>query len=160
MPCGLGGDAPGGGRLWTFEPCKPDQYTFRVGYLRGKSDAEIEQWKRSLAARGIAFVSRYSFWAIFRSEHDFQLYTPRQEWALCQAIRRPMLAGSVLSWLAFLAVRLVSVKVSVWFCIPAVLLAVYAAMCTRLGVSYTRLIGTLERPPRHPDDGTTKKKNG
>ena len=26
--------------IWTFEPCQPDQYTFRVCYLRGKSNAE------------------------------------------------------------------------------------------------------------------------
>lgn len=28
--------------VWTFEPCKPDQYTFRVCDLRGKSNAEVE----------------------------------------------------------------------------------------------------------------------
>ena len=60
--------------VWTFEPCKPDQYTFRVCYLRGKSNAEVEELKRSLAEKGIEFVSRYSFWAIFRGEHDFRLY--------------------------------------------------------------------------------------
>lgn len=25
--------------VWTFAPCKPGQYTFRVCYLRGKSGA-------------------------------------------------------------------------------------------------------------------------
>ena len=53
--------------VWTFEPCRPDQYTFRVCYLRGKNNAEVEELKQSLAAKGIEFVSRYSFWAIFRS---------------------------------------------------------------------------------------------
>ena len=131
--------------VWTFEPCRPDQYTFRVCYLRGKSNAEVEEWKRSLAAKGIEFVSRYSFWAIFRCEHDFVLYTPEEELAIIEKIRRPMLAGSVLSWLAFLAVLLLAVRVSAWFRILCVFLAVYAGMCTCLGASYTRLAHRLRR---------------
>mgnify|MGYP002516263971 FL=1 len=131
--------------VWTFEPCKPDQYIFRVCYLRGKSDAEAEELKRSLAAKGIEFVSRYSFWAIFRSEHDFVLYTPEEESAIIEKIRRPMLVGSVLSWLAFLAVLLLAVKVSAWFWVLCVLLAIYAVMCTSLGTSYTRLAHRLRR---------------
>ena len=126
--------------VWTFEPCKPDQYTFRVCYLRGKSNAEVEELKRSLAARGIEFVSHYSFWAIFRSAHDFVLYTPEEELEIIEKIRCPMLAGSVLSWLAFLATLLLAIKVSAWFWVLCVLLAVYAGMCTCLGTSYTRLV--------------------
>ena len=131
--------------VWTFEPCNPDPYTFRVCYLRGKSNAEVEELKHSLNAEGIEFVSRYSFWAIFRSEHDFQLYTPEEELKICQTIRRPMIAGSVLSWLAFVAFLLLTVKISAWFCLPTALIFIYAAMCTVLGVSYTRLIRKLQR---------------
>lgn len=134
--------------VWTFEPCKPDQYTFRVCYLRGKSNAEVEELKCSLAAKGIEFVSRYSFWAIFRSEHDFVLYTPQEEQTIIEQIRRPMLAGSVLSWLAFLAVLLFAIKVSAWFGVLCVLLAVYAVMCTCLGTSYTHLAHKLRREKR------------
>ena len=134
--------------FWTFEPCNPGQYTFRVCYLRGKSNAEVEELKRSLAAKGIEFVSRYSFWAIFRSEHDFVLYTPEEESAIIEKIRRPMLAGSVLSWIAFLAVLLLTIKISPWFGILCVLLAVYAVMCTCLGTSYTRLARRLRREKR------------
>ena len=129
--------------VWTFEPCIPDQYIFRVCYLRGKSRAEIEGLKSRLAERGIEFVSRYSFWAIFRSEHDFVLYTPEEEREIIEKIRRPMLAGSVLSWLAFLAVLLLAIKVSAWLGALCVLIAVYAAMCTMLGISYTRLARKL-----------------
>ena len=114
-------------------------------YLRGKSSDEVEDLKRALAAKGIEFVSRYSFWAIFRSEHDFVLYTPEEELAIIEKIRQPMLAGSVLSWLAFLAVLLLAVKVSAWFGILCVLLAIYAGMCTCLGISYTRLTHRLRR---------------
>ena len=134
--------------VWTFEPCEPDQYTFRVCYLRGKSNAEVEELKRSLAAKGIEFVSRYSFWAIFRSARDFVLYTPEEESAIIEKIRRPMLAGSVLSWLAFLAVLLLAIKISPRFGILCVLLAVYAVMCTCLGTSYTRLAHRLRREKR------------
>ena len=129
--------------VWTFAPCRPGQYTFRVGYLRGRSRAEVEQWKASLTAQGIEFVSRYSFWAIFRSEHEFALYSPEEELALCEAIRRPMLPGSVLSWIAFFVFLRLAGGVSRWFCLPAVLLGIYAAMCTCLGISYARLIHRL-----------------
>ncbi len=129
--------------VWTFAPCKPGQYTFRVCYLRGKSGAEIEELKRSLAEKGIEFVSRYSFWTIFRSEHDFRLYSPEEELRICETIRRPMLPGSVLSWLAFLGLLLLTLKVSRWFCILCVLAGIYAAICTALGISYTRLIRRL-----------------
>ena len=131
--------------VWTFAPCTPGQYTYRVCYLRGKSGAEVEALKRELAGQGIEFVSRYSFWAIFRSEHDFQLYTPEEELALCAQIRRPMLIGSALSWAAFLALVWLTVRVSGWFCTPVVLLGVYAAMCTCLGRSYTGLLRALKR---------------
>lgn len=134
--------------VWTFAPCRPDQYTFRVGYLRGKSRAEIEEWKRTLAADGIEFVSRYAFWAIFRSEHDFRLYTPEEELAVCEAIRRPMPAGSLLSWAGSLAFLGLAARVSPWFGVIAVLLGVYAAVCTCLGISYSRLICTLRREHR------------
>ena len=131
--------------VWTFEPCRPDQYTFRVCYLRGKSNAEVEELKRRLAAEGIEFVSRYSFWAIFRSEHDFVLYTPEEELAIIEKIRRPMLVGSVISWLAFLILLLLAIKVSAWFGILCGFVAVYAVMCVCLGTSYTRLLHRLKR---------------
>ena len=134
--------------VWTFEPCKPDQYTFRVCYLRGKSNAEVEELKRDLAAKGIEFVSRYSFWAIFRSEHDFVLYTSEEELVIIEKIRRPMLVGSAISWLVCIAVLLLAIRVSAWFGVLCVLLAVYAVMCTCLGTSYTRLAHGLEREKR------------
>ena len=131
--------------VWSFEPCKPGQYTFRVCYPRGMNNDEIEKLKKDLAKRGIEFVSRYSFWVIFRSERDFQLYTPEEELAIIEKIRRPMLSGSVLSWIGFTAFLLLAIKVSAWFCIPTVLIGIYAAVCTCLGISYGRLIKRLEK---------------
>lgn len=63
----------------------------------GKSEAEVAEYKRALAAEGIEFVSRYAFWAIFRSKQDFRLYTPEEELAVCEVIHRPMLVGAPLS---------------------------------------------------------------
>ena len=82
-------------------------------------------------------------WALIRSEHDFRLYTPAEELAISETICRPMLVGSVLSWVVFAALVALAVRVSAWFCIPAVLVCIYAAMCTCLGISYTVLIRTL-----------------
>ena len=131
--------------VWTFEPCKPGQYVYRVGYLRGKSAQEVEKLKNELAARGIEFVSRYSFWAIFRSEKPFELTAPEEEYALCQRIRKPMIAGSLLSWIVFAAGAALSIRVSVWFVFLSALIGIYAAMCTCLAASYTGLIHRLKK---------------
>ena len=131
--------------VWTFEPCRPDAYTFRVCYLRGMSSAQVEELKRTLAARGIEFVSRYSFWAIFRSRQDFRLYTPEEELRICETIRRPMPVGSVLSWLAAAGLLWLALRVSPWFGILCALFTVYAVVCTLLSVSYTRLIRRLQQ---------------
>ncbi len=48
---------------------------------------------KSLADEGIEYVSRYSFWTIFRSEHDFELYKGKEE----LKIRRPMPYGAIMS---------------------------------------------------------------
>ena len=37
--------------VWTFEPCRPNQYVYRVCYLRGKRGAEVEDLKRKLAGQ-------------------------------------------------------------------------------------------------------------
>ena len=134
--------------VWTFEPCTPGQYCYRVGYLRGKSDAEIEAMKQQLAARGIEFVSRYAFWAIFRSEQEFTLYSPEEELALCEKIRAPMVPGSVLSWLAAAVLFVLGLRVSGWCFLPAALAAVYAVVCTCLAVSYAGLIQKLKEESR------------
>ncbi len=131
--------------VWTFEPCRPNQYVYRVCYLRGKSEKEVETLKAKLAADGIEYVSRYSFWAIFRSEHDFELYKGEEELAICESIRRPMPAGAAISWLLCVVCVWLTAKISAWFAIFAVLLGIYALVCTCLAVSYGRLIKSIKR---------------
>lgn len=58
---------------------------------------------------------------------------------------KSMPAGAMLSWLAFLVFLRLTAGVSPWFGVPACLLAVYAAMCTCLGISYGRLIRELRK---------------
>lgn len=60
--------------FWKFERCKPDEFCYRICYLRGKSRTEIEAIKKEYAARGIEYVSQYAFWAIFRSHAPFRIY--------------------------------------------------------------------------------------
>ncbi len=132
--------------VWTFEPCKPNQYTYRVCYLRGKSEKEVEELRAKLAADGIEYVSRYSFWAIFRSEHDFELYKGEEELAICESIRRPMPFGAAISWLLCAVCVWLTAKISACFAILALLLGIYALVCTCLAVSYTRLIRSLKKP--------------
>ena len=131
--------------FWTFEPCQPDEYVYRVGYLRGKSDAEVEALKQKLAAQGIEFVSQYSFWAIFRSRKEFQLYTPEEELAVCQRIRAPMVGGTVIGWLVFALSLLLVRNVSGWFGILSGIAGLYAGLCTCLLISYSRLIQRLSQ---------------
>lgn len=134
--------------VWTFKPCRPNQYVYRVCYLRGKSEKEVEELKTKLAADGIEYVSHYSFWAIFRSEHDFTLYEGEEELKICESIRRPMPFGAIISWLLCAVSVFLTVKVSAWFAVLSVLLAVYALVCTCLAVSYGRLIRSIKRALR------------
>ena len=126
--------------FWTFESCPPHAYCYRICYLRGKSRAEIEEIKKQYALKDIAFVSRYSFWAIFRSPHPFQLYTPEEDREICRKIYAPMPIGAALSWLIFAAGLFLSLRFSLYILIPTVLIGFYGCMCTWLALSYHKLL--------------------
>ena len=129
--------------FWTFEPCSPGRYCYRVCYLRGMKPGETEALKKRYAAQGIEFVSRYSFWAIFRSEKPFTLYTPREDREICRKIYAPMPAGALISWLLFLAGLLLSFRISLWFLVLTVPAGLYGGICTWLATSYHRLLNRL-----------------
>ena len=129
--------------FWTFEECTPNQYCYRICYLRGKSETEIDALKQHYAARGIEFVSQYSFWAIFRSTKTFELYTDAEEREICQKMYAPMPIGAAISWLLFLAGIVLAHLFSLYFLIPTVLIGFYGAICTWLAVSYHKLLKTL-----------------
>ena len=131
--------------LWTFEQCEPYQYTYRMAYFRGKSKDEIDHFIDECAINGIEFVSRYSFWAIFRSEKPFFLYTRQEELEICEKIYRPMPVGAVLSWLFFVLSVFLSLTVSRRFLILTVAVSIYGFVCTRCAVSYKRLLKQLKK---------------
>ena len=129
--------------FWTFEPCKPDQYCYRICYLRGKTKEEVEALKKQYAAKGIQFVSRYSFWAIFRSTEEFQLYDGQEKLEICKKMYAPMPAGAVISLLLFCAGIWLSLVRSPLYWIPTVLIGLYGGICTWLAVSYRKLLKSL-----------------
>ena len=129
--------------FWTFEPCEPGEFRYRVCYLRGMNRDRVEELKRKYAEKGVEFVSRYSFWAIFRSREEFRLYTPEEDREICRKIYAPMPVGAAVSWVLFLAAAVAACLISPFFWIPAVLLGLYGAMCTWLGLSYRKLLKQL-----------------
>ena len=126
--------------FWTFEPCEPGAYCYRICYLRGMSPEEIRTLKDSLSQKGIQFVSRYSFWAIFRSREDFRLYTPQEEQQIIRKIYAPMPAGAVLSWLIAAAGLYLTFRFSPLFLLLALPLGLYGSVCTCLALAYRRLL--------------------
>ena len=129
--------------FWTFEKCEPNAYCYRICYLRGKSRQEIETLKKKYAAEGIEFVSRYSFWAIFRSTRDFQLYSAEEEREICRKMYAPMPAGAAISWLIFGGSIFPACRISFFFFILTVLAGIYGSICTWLAVSYHKLLKSL-----------------
>ena len=126
--------------FWTFESCEKNQYCYRIGYLRGMKPEETEQWIEDMKKKGIEFVSRYSFWAIFRSTTPFVIYTPEEDLEICRKMAAPMIPGAVLSWILCLIMIILAVKVSGYFGILTGIIGIYAAMCSWLGFSYHQLL--------------------
>lgn len=129
--------------FWKFEPCQPDEYCYRICYLRGKSREEIEYIKKDYANRGIQFVSQYFFWAIFRSHSYFQIYNPKEKRIICREIMKPMPIGAIAGWLATLIGIVLTICISVWFIFMVIPAVIYAGIVTYCGLSYWKLIRSL-----------------
>lgn len=126
--------------FWTFEPCKPNQYFYRICYVRKMSRDEIKNTIQRYENQGIEFVSHYSFWIIVRSTKPFELYTKLEEKKLCQEIYAPMPMGAIVSWILCLICLYFSYTVNVWFLLLSFLITFYGAMCTWLAISYHSLL--------------------
>lgn len=107
--------------VWTFEKCEPDQYVYRVCYLRGMSKEQIAKLVAEYAGKGIEFVSRYSFWAIFRSTETFEIYAGGDEKRICEKIYSPMPKGATVSWITFAISLFLAFGISGFFLVLAVL---------------------------------------
>ena len=130
--------------IWTFEKCEPDQYVYRICYFRGMNKKQIAELITEYDRKGIEFVSKYSFWAIFRSTKYFEIYTGEEEKKICEKIYSPMPKGAVISWMAFLISLLLAFKISIFFLILMVLIGIYASICTWLAVSYCKQLKALK----------------
>lgn len=130
--------------VWTFEKCEPDQYVYRVCYLRGMSKEQIAELIAEYAGKGIEFVSRYSFWAIFRSTESFEIYTGGDEKRICEKIYSPMPKGAAVSWIIFAISLFLAFRISGFFLVLAALAGIYGTICTWLAVSYYKLLKALK----------------
>lgn len=126
--------------FWTFERCTPGQYVYRVAYMRGRTAEEFLQFRSECAQKGIEFVSKYSFWAIFRSEKPFEFYKGQDEIDICEKIYHPMPVGAVLSLIVLLIMIYLTLRVSRLFLIADIPVFIYGAVCVRCGLSYHTLL--------------------
>lgn len=129
--------------FWNFEKGKPNEYTYRIFYFRGMSKESIEKKIQDLQ-KNIAFVHRYSFWAIFRSKKNFNLYKQNEQLKLCEKIRQPMLLAAIICSVLIIILILLTIKLSKLFLIPLILLTIYFLICLYLMIQYTKLINSLK----------------
>lgn len=78
-------------------PCLTEAGRARVAYYEERTNVVLNHLLYEGLDIGSAVHDAYA-WALIRSEHAFRLYTPAEELAISETIRRPMLVGSVLSW--------------------------------------------------------------
>lgn len=78
-------------------PCLTEAGRARVAYYEERTNVVLNHPLYEGLDIGSAVHDAYA-WALIRSEHAFRLYTPAEELAISETIRRPMLVGSVLSW--------------------------------------------------------------
>jgi len=125
--------------IWEFEPCEPDQYFYRVCYLRGKGKAEIEAYKKELAEKGLELIFQYTFWGGVRGAKPFVLYSEEEEKELIKQILKPMILGTWLGWILTAVGIVLTLTVGRWFVILVLLAGMYAFIATRLTISYRKI---------------------
>lgn len=130
--------------FWTFKKGKPSEYIYRVYYFRGMSKEQIAQKIKELQKESIEFIHRYSFWGIFKSKNDFELYKPSEQLELCQKIRQPMLLAAIICPLLLIVLIILSININKLFLIPLILLTIYFLICLYLMIEYTILINELK----------------
>ena len=129
--------------FWTFESCIPNQYFYRVCYLRSMNKKQVEELKKNYAAQGIEFVFRYSFWAIFRSTSNFELYTGSDERKICRKIFSPMYKAAIICLIILVCSLFLAAKINFCWLFLSIPVGIYGAICTWLAVSYYKLLKKL-----------------
>lgn len=129
--------------FWYFEKGEPNKYTYRIYYFRGMSKKDISNKIEELKKQDIEFVSRYSFWGIFRAKKDFELYKKEEQLELCNKIRMPMLVAVIICPVLIILFIGLSIIINKLFFIGTCLITIYYLICLYLMVEYTKLINTL-----------------
>lgn len=130
--------------FWSFEKGKENEYIYRIFYFRGMSKNDIEKKIQELKKEKIEFVHRYSFWGIFRSKKEFELYNKKEQLELSKRIRKPMVLATIICPVLIMILLLLVLKLNKLFLIPLILLTIYFLICLYLMIQYTNLINSLK----------------
>lgn len=131
--------------FWSFEKGESNEYTYRVYYFRGMTKEEIKKKIKDLEKEEIKFVHRYSFWGIFKSKKDFQLYNENEQLEVCNKIRKPMLVATIICPIIIIICIILSITISKIFIPITVLISIYYLICLYLMIEYTKLINLLRK---------------
>ncbi|MGB4589805.1 MAG: DUF2812 domain-containing protein [Clostridiaceae bacterium] len=63
---------------YSFEPCDPGEYTYRVDLIAGKDIKETNSFYDLVRDSGGELVQTWGFWAFYRKKGSFDLYTDRE----------------------------------------------------------------------------------
>ena len=130
--------------FWTFEKDNKSEYIYRVYYFRGMSKEAIFNKISELEKSGIEFVHKYSFWGIFRSQKDFNLYTEEEQLEVCYKIRKPMLIAVIVFPFLIVLFLALGYLISNMFFIIAILMTIYYFVCMYLTIEYSKLIKSFQ----------------
>lgn len=131
--------------FWTFEKGKANEYTYRVYYFRGMSKQEITKKIKELEKEEIEFVHKYSFWGIFRSKKNFQIYNKKEQLEVSCKIRKPMIGATIICPIIIIICIILSIIISKIFIPITILVSIYYLICMYLMIEYTKLINLLKK---------------
>ena len=131
--------------FWVFEKGKENEYTYRVYYFRGMNKEDIHNKIEELKKENIEFVHKYSFWGIFKSKKNFELYHKEEQLELCNKIRHPMIIASIVCPLLIAIFIALTILISKVFIPITCLIIIYYFMCIYLLIEYTKLINKSKR---------------
>ncbi len=64
--------------FYSFVPCNPGEYTYRVDLIAGKGIKETNSFYDLVRDSGGELVQTWGFWAFYRKKGSFDLYTDRE----------------------------------------------------------------------------------
>ena len=130
--------------FWIFEKGKENEYAYRIYYFRGMDKKSIHNKIKELEKENIEFVHKYSFWGIFRSKKEFNLYTKSEQLEVCNKIRKPMIIATVVCPLIIITCGILSATISKIFIPITCLISIYYLICLYLMIEYTELINSIK----------------